>query len=310
MPLYEQIDFSRGVYDPVNQPVWISSKPSILRCPSDGGNYNGNLNPSYMACSGGTETPIDADNNGCFFLNSKLRSRDIPDGTSSTIWLGESLVLTDIRTPQYGAVKCLLPQYEDEGEEPDLSEEDHTASKGTYHPVVLEKLIPEVYGEGDYFGGTFVYGGLGWMSGTPGTIRNTGNPINILAGPFSSWPMPVSPNGALNTEHFPWSSEALKYEQQQYAAQQPSYRWSDTGGAMTEEKPAEWISGPTADPAKVWAKELPGQYKVGGYSSHHTGGANFLLGDGSTHFINSNIDLKVFQNLGNRADGELATVEL
>jgi prepilin-type N-terminal cleavage/methylation domain-containing protein len=40
-----------------------------------------------------------------------------------------------------------------------------------------------------------------------------------------------------------------------------------------------------------------------GFKSAHVGGAYFLLGDGSVHFLSENIDYKVYQNLGNKADG-------
>ncbi|MES2792160.1 MAG: DUF1559 domain-containing protein [Planctomycetota bacterium] len=51
----------------------------------------------------------------------------------------------------------------------------------------------------------------------------------------------------------------------------------------------------------------PALLKVGGFSSHHTGGAHFSLGDGSVRFISENIDASRFRNLINRADGALPT---
>jgi prepilin-type processing-associated H-X9-DG protein len=44
---------------------------------------------------------------------------------------------------------------------------------------------------------------------------------------------------------------------------------------------------------------------VGGFSSSHTGGANFLLGDGSVRFISQVIPQDVFRCLAHRADGNL-----
>lgn len=41
------------------------------------------------------------------------------------------------------------------------------------------------------------------------------------------------------------------------------------------------------------------------YSSSHTGGAQFLLADGSVHFLSENLDINVFEHLGERADGEV-----
>jgi prepilin-type N-terminal cleavage/methylation domain-containing protein/prepilin-type processing-associated H-X9-DG protein len=44
---------------------------------------------------------------------------------------------------------------------------------------------------------------------------------------------------------------------------------------------------------------------VGGFSSHHSGGAQFALGDGSVRFISENIDINVYNSLGNRNDGNI-----
>ena len=41
------------------------------------------------------------------------------------------------------------------------------------------------------------------------------------------------------------------------------------------------------------------------YSSSHTGGAQFLFADGSVHFLSENLDINLFEHLGERADGEV-----
>ena len=43
---------------------------------------------------------------------------------------------------------------------------------------------------------------------------------------------------------------------------------------------------------------------VGGFSSHHTGGANFVVGDGSVRFVNEQINKDAYRRLTNRSDGE------
>jgi prepilin-type N-terminal cleavage/methylation domain-containing protein/prepilin-type processing-associated H-X9-DG protein len=42
-----------------------------------------------------------------------------------------------------------------------------------------------------------------------------------------------------------------------------------------------------------------------GFKSNHTGGANFLLGDGSVHFLSQTIDHRTYQLLGCRNDGQV-----
>ena len=42
-----------------------------------------------------------------------------------------------------------------------------------------------------------------------------------------------------------------------------------------------------------------------GYASYHTGGAQFLLADGSVRFISENVDYETYCNLGDRFDGRV-----
>jgi prepilin-type N-terminal cleavage/methylation domain-containing protein len=44
---------------------------------------------------------------------------------------------------------------------------------------------------------------------------------------------------------------------------------------------------------------------VGGFSSHHQGGAHFCMGDGAIRFFIERTDPELFRNLGNRADGAM-----
>ncbi|MDO4586104.1 MAG: DUF1559 domain-containing protein [Planctomycetia bacterium] len=45
-----------------------------------------------------------------------------------------------------------------------------------------------------------------------------------------------------------------------------------------------------------------------GFKSYHSGGANFLLGDGSVRFFSETIDMKVYQYLGDRRDRQSVSV--
>jgi prepilin-type N-terminal cleavage/methylation domain-containing protein len=248
--LYNEIKFDKGVYGPENRNVWMSEPPRISICPSSGAPRRftrevGVSDPapmSYMACHGSTETPIDADNDGVFFLNSKLRSRDIPDGTTNTIFFGESII---------------------------------------FHNAQIERDARHYWSRGKTFilpedaEGPFVYGSLGWMSGTPGTLRNTGNPPNVYVGPFSNWAMPGEVLAQLQAE-----------------ANEPDADNSDTDTPPT-------VSAATLPP-ETWAEELPGQFLVGGFGAHHPGVTNFIFGDGSARHLSNSISPEIFSKLGSR----------
>lgn len=93
----DNFDINAGTYAPVNAPARQMVIPTFL-CPS----YSYRMNETqtagltnYAGCHNGVETPIDADNNGVLFLNSKVTYGDIFDGSTNTILLGEILPFRD-----------------------------------------------------------------------------------------------------------------------------------------------------------------------------------------------------------------------
>ncbi len=102
-PMARLLDQRYGAYDPVNSTVRMSNL-SILTCstsrpvPSIIGGWNPMLNTrepartSYAACQNDVEAPIDVDNHGGFYLNSRVRVVDVVDGLSHTIFVGEVAV--------------------------------------------------------------------------------------------------------------------------------------------------------------------------------------------------------------------------
>ena len=135
-----------------------------------------------------SDLPINLDQNGVLFLNSSITYREIPDGSSHTLFVGEV----------------------------------HQANLGA----------------------------LGWASGTNSTLRNGGTLIN--KGPAMA---------------------------------------KNSAGGVSATSPS-----PT-DPVDTKA--------VGGFSSHHFGGANFLFGDTSVRYLSESINPTVYRRLCNRKDGEL-----
>ncbi len=182
--LFSHFDQAAGAYATENQEAQRRTIPTII-CPSSPessrvGDEQSVAVSNYAGCHHSTEAPIDIDNNGVLFLNSRLRFTQILDGSSQTILLGEML-----NGPS----------------------------------------------------------SLGWASGTRSTLRNTGS---FLAPPRT-----------------------------------------------------------TGKREPTTLSEQPGSLAIGGFSSYHTGGANFAFADGSVRFLSQNIEPKLLSQLGNRADGEL-----
>ena len=60
-----------------------------------------------------------------------------------------------------------------------------------------------------------------------------------------------------------------------------------------------------ADPSKAPCHNLRDWGLSQAFKSRHPGGAQFLLGDGSVHFLSENIDYITYQKLGDRRDGQV-----
>jgi prepilin-type N-terminal cleavage/methylation domain-containing protein len=82
-----KIDSNVSVYDPKNAAI-RKLRLSELVCPSDD-IVSDVPHSSYAACHHDVEAPIDANNHGVFFLNSKLKPDDITDGLAYTLFISE-----------------------------------------------------------------------------------------------------------------------------------------------------------------------------------------------------------------------------
>ena len=200
---FERFDSEAGAYSPKNLPV-RQHGIATLRCPSEPRMPREDklAMSSYVGCHHDQEAPIDADNHGLLFLNSKIRFSDIRDGSTYTLLLGEAPITSD---------------------------------------------------------------NLGWTSGTRATLRNTSGIVPPLS------------------------------DQQLRAIDEMGMGMGIETGGEVDTDPVE--------------KERIESLYVGGFGSYHTGGANFVLADGSVHFFSQSIDPKTFQYMGNRADGEMIELD-
>jgi prepilin-type processing-associated H-X9-DG protein len=246
-----------------------------LICPSSGQDdwpYS-----NYAGCHHDVEAPIDTNNRGVLFLNSRITRDDIKDGAAYTLFLGEKLV--------------------------------------------------------DSFD-------LGWISGTPSTLRNAGSPLNQNRGAANVTTPPWIFSYSANDAQWQWNNQGVDPSVGQVGGVPPQADASNPTAAPTgaranpiAEAPAPKPS-PDKPPADVAAVKPPvaasaatnpeltpdkngmlphsrlggnatSPLAVGGFSSSHAAGVNFAFGDGSVRFISDDISAGLLGRLANRADGQI-----
>ena len=89
-PTHRRIDASISVYADAHDAIRQRTIPTFV-CPSDASSQTLDIRSSYAGCHHDLESPIDANNNGVFFLNSQVSAEDVRDGLSHTLFFGEKL---------------------------------------------------------------------------------------------------------------------------------------------------------------------------------------------------------------------------
>ncbi len=91
--VFNQIDFTRNIVDPLNTPARLLEL-SVLRCPSDIENTQPTAGGAVNYCpnKGSSLRWQDPDANGVSFMRSAIRFRDITDGTSFTAAYSERMI--------------------------------------------------------------------------------------------------------------------------------------------------------------------------------------------------------------------------
>ncbi len=227
---YSAIDWEVGAYHAKNNPV-RQGIIGILICPSSPSNeYPGS---SYAGVHNDTEAPINADNNGTLFLNSKITLNDLQDGASYTLLGGERLL----------------------------------------------------FGKTD----------LGWLSGTPSTLRNLGAKLN------AELDVPRNQRGDGWAEVPPWYKGADQ-DDSAYIEYAGEDQQGDSGEAESDQADDPNAN---ADPLYAVGGNPDNPRAVGGFGSYHPGAVAFAFADGSVQTLSESTDQKVLQLLANRNDGAI-----
>jgi prepilin-type N-terminal cleavage/methylation domain-containing protein len=94
--VYRHLNYKHGAYAEANSTARRVRINSLV-CPSDPASPSSGdpgVN-SFVGCHHDKEAPIDVKQTGVFFLNSLVRSEDIFDGASNTIYFGETRIARD-----------------------------------------------------------------------------------------------------------------------------------------------------------------------------------------------------------------------
>lgn len=227
-PLSRAIDPTLSIYAEENLKARKVLLP-VLLCPTDPGTDRSSVATGSVALGNYAGNHhhlgagIDINNHGVLFLNSRVRQKDIFDGSAHTIMLGE-----------------------------------------------FKRNATD----------------LGWASGTRSSLRNGGAMINdTLGGSLyyndPDWIPPVNSEAEMGFDD-PWMD-------------------ADDYGMGVDEAMTAAPAPPRRPPSPARVDRT--LFDPGGFGSHHVGGGQFAMCDGSIRFLSENIDPSTFGNLLDRADG-------
>jgi len=262
---YHHIDRNAGVYAAVNRPVRRLDLDT-LRCPTWA--RQGRAYSDYAAMHSDFETPIDVDNNGSFFLNSRIGYQDLSDGSSNTLFFGEKATFIGDLGWMSGTRATLRNAGVPINWDPNRVRNSN-APRG-YPPGIVDENGQEV------------------------DLPDEDEVLQMMFGPLGTWPGFQS---AGTTGGWHWDSEYDEDYDSEYGMSSGLMEGEDVGmmgGTPSREERIPPFRRPT-DAALA----------VGGFGSLHPGGAQFTLGGGSTRFLSETIDARVFWLLANRRDRRL-----
>lgn len=283
---FRNIDQAASVYDPKNAAV-MATQLAALACESEGNPPVDSAAPrgitNYAGVHHDLEAPIDTDNHGVLFLNSRIRYHDIADGAKHTLLLGEKLTDADDLGWLSGTRASLR----------------NTGANVNYalpRQIELSKTLIDPNPQPPE--------GAPIPFGDPGA-EPPADPSAPPAGPSAPPDPNAAPDAAAlenpadNPDPAP-NSDATAPPPAPPEAGPPA-----PGGPGENPPPPKKLA-----PYKGFAAATPENSAnpilfVGGFNSMHAGGVNFVFADGSVKFLTDTISLAILQQLAHRADGKL-----
>jgi prepilin-type N-terminal cleavage/methylation domain-containing protein len=280
-----------------------SSASGLYRCPSD--TYPASF-PGITGIGGSPDVPINyalshgvsdaicwkesavpAKERGVFGINSNTRIRDITDGTSSTIAIGEAALAPFIVTPKWTMCRgryCLTPALLPGPPAPSWFSifGFPASSAGQLYPMATQQLISNpLLTQSDL---VYVSSFPGALSGSPMACTMEQMNKNPVTDSFQIW-------GGLTAAAFIPSQFNTCMSTWDLNAAAPPIALDLTGqGNASNGKP---------NPAPLVA-----QGSLSNFRGNHPAGVLFLLCDGSVQFLNENMDMSVYTGLATIQGGE------
>jgi prepilin-type N-terminal cleavage/methylation domain-containing protein/prepilin-type processing-associated H-X9-DG protein len=258
----------------------------------------------------GWEIPMLPIHRGFFeSFGSKTRIRDILDGTTNSIAMGEATGGIDWSI-------CVQPNNPISGAEPEANDPD-----GTVCPTPADfSNAAAALGSERRPPGT-----IAWGAGTNSWDRDEDGETHVTAQYFGTTILPINtmPGVAqsnasrkmIGDTYVDSNSDPLGAfdgsgllncaNNVSNITASPDY----DGNGRADVGAAGDVVGTDCDVAQEGAAPMSGFHAISNFRSDHDGGAHFLFGDGSVHFLNESIDEWTYRGLGSIAGGETVSVE-